>query len=163
GLISHNGFEPAFLSGHCDSVQAALLMELGQWSEAEVVLTRAKAEFETVTHMPSWHPDIGLADLRRRQGRLAEAEALLLGKDQSMQALWPAARLHLARGDYELARATTQRGLRVIGNDDRLRAVELLSVLVDAEVARRDLDAASAAHAELEARAADLEVPALQG
>ena len=54
---------------------------------------------------PSWHPDIALADLRVRQGRLADAEALLLGKDQSMQALLPAARLHLARGDHELARA----------------------------------------------------------
>ena len=52
---------------------------------------------------PSWHPDIALADLRIRQGRLAEAEALLLGKDQAMQALLPAARLHLARGDHDLA------------------------------------------------------------
>ena len=62
--------------------------------------------------MPSWHPDIALADLRIRQGRLAEAEALLLGKDQAMQALLPAARLHLARGDHDLARAAARRGLR---------------------------------------------------
>ena len=55
--------------------------------------------------VPGWHPDIALADLRVRQGRFAEAEELLLGKDQSMQALLPAARLHLARGDHELARA----------------------------------------------------------
>ena len=47
---------------------------------------------------PSWHPDIALADLRVRQGRLADAEALLLGKDQAMQALLPAARLHLGAG-----------------------------------------------------------------
>ena len=94
-------------------------------------------------HAPSWHPDIALADLRIRQGRLADAEALLLGKDQAMQALLPAARLHLARGDHDLARATARRGLRVIG-DDRLRAVELLTVLVDAELGRGDLAAATA-------------------
>jgi hypothetical protein len=53
------------------------------------------------------------------------------------------------------------RGLRVIG-DDRLRAAELLSVLVDAEVARGDLDAASAACAELVERTGDVDIAALQ-
>ena len=98
-----------------------------------------QADFEAAMHGPSWHPDIALADLRIRQGRLAEAEALLLGKDQAMQALLPAARLHLARGDHDLARAAARRGLRAVG-DDRLRAVELLTVLVDAELARGDLE-----------------------
>ena len=58
-----------------------------------------------------------------------------------MQALLPAARLHLARGDHDLARATAVRGLRVV-RDDRLRAVELLTVLVDAELAPGDVAAA---------------------
>ncbi len=162
GLISPAAGGPAFLSGHCDSVQATLLVELGQWSEAEEVLTRAKTAFEAVMPGSSWHPDIALADLRVRQGRLAEAEELLLGKDQAMQALLPAARLHLARGDHDLARAVALRGLRVIG-DDRLRAVELLTVLVDAELARGDLDAATTAVAELGERTHDLDIPALQG
>jgi hypothetical protein len=162
GLISPAPGPPAFLSGHCDSVQATLLVELGRWGEAEGVLTRAKADFEAAMPTPSWHPDIALADLRVRQGRLAEAEALLLGKDQAMQALLPAARLHLARGDHDLARAAAHRGLRVIG-DDRLRAVELLTVLVDAELASGDLDAATAACAELSDRTRGLDLPALQG
>jgi hypothetical protein len=160
GLISLTPGGPVFLSGHCDSVQATLLVELGRWGEAEAVLRRAKAAFEAAMHAPSWHPDIALADLRTRQGRLAEAEALLLGKDQAMQALLPAARLHLARGDDALARAVASRGLRVVG-DDRLRAVELLTVLVDAELAAGDLDAASAASDELANRTGDVDVPAL--
>ncbi|HEY6698707.1 MAG TPA: hypothetical protein VIZ67_10805, partial [Acidimicrobiales bacterium] len=86
GLISLDPGPTVFLSSHCDSVQATLLVELGQWTEAEGVLTRAKANFEAAMHAPSWHPDIALADLRVRQGRLAEAEALLLGKDQAVQA-----------------------------------------------------------------------------
>jgi hypothetical protein len=161
GLISLAPGPPAFLSSHCDSVQATLLVELGRWNEAEAVLTRAKANFEAAMHAPSWHPDIALADLRVRQGRLAEAEALLLGKDQAIQALLPAARLHLARGDHDLARAAALRGLRVIG-DDRLRAVELLTVLIDAELARGDVDAATAASADLSARTRGLDLPALR-
>ncbi len=161
GLIGLTAGAPVFLSSHCDSVQATLLLELGRWGEAEAVVTRAKAEFEGAMPLPSWHPDIALADLRIRQGRFTEAEALLLGKEQALQALLPAARLHLARGDHRLARATAVRGLRVIG-DDRLRAVELLTVMVDAELAAGDIDAAAEGVAELTERAGDLDVPALQ-
>ncbi len=32
----------AFLSGHCDSVRAALLVEMGRWGEAEAMLVAAK-------------------------------------------------------------------------------------------------------------------------
>ena len=137
---------PAFLSAHCDSVQATLLIELGRWSEAEAVLVQAKADFEAIMHRPSsWHPDIALADLRVRQGRLAEAEALLLGKDQAIQALLPAARLHLARGDHDLARADRPRVACAASATIALRAAELLTVLVDAELGRGDAAAATAA------------------
>ncbi|HEY3140095.1 MAG TPA: hypothetical protein VGJ86_03150 [Acidimicrobiales bacterium] len=161
GLIGPGPGGPAFLSSHCDSVQATLLVELGRWAEAEDLLTRAKADFEATMHMPSWHPDIALADLRIRQGRFVEAETLLLGKEQALQALLPAARLHLARGDHALARASARRGLRIIG-DDRLRAVELLTVLVDAELARGDLAAANEASADLTNRIGGLDISALQ-
>ena len=42
GLIGATGPAPAFLSGHCDSVHATLLMELGRWTDAEQVLQRAR-------------------------------------------------------------------------------------------------------------------------
>ena len=151
GVISPAPGPPVFLSSHCESVHATLLVELGRWTEAEAVLTRAKAEFEQAMPVASWHPDIALAELRIRQGRLAEAETLLVGKDQSMQAVLPAARLHLARGDHRLAVAMAQRGLRVLG-DDQLRAVELLTVLVDAELAAGAVDAAAHACDELTTR-----------
>jgi hypothetical protein len=160
GLIGPAPGGPAFLSSHCESVQATLLLELGRWGEAELVLTRAKADFEAAMPMPSWHPDIALADLRIRQGRFAEAEALLLGKDQALQALLPAARLHLARGDHALARASALRGLRIIG-DDRLRAAELLTVLVEAELASGDVDAAGRAAADLTERTGALDISTL--
>jgi tetratricopeptide (TPR) repeat protein len=161
GLIGPEPPGPAFLSGHCDSVQATLLMELGRWSEAEAVLVRAKADFEAAVGPPSWHPDIALADLRVRQGRYADAEVLLLGKEQSLQALLPAAHLHLERGDHRLALATAARGLRLIG-DDRLRAAELLAVQVDAYLASGDIEAALATCELLGDRTRHLDIPALQ-
>lgn len=161
GLIGKAPGVQLFLSNHCDSVQATALCELGQWGEAEAMLTRAIDEFESGMQMPSWHPAIALAELRIRQGRLADAEMLLLGKDGHLQALLPAARLHLARGDHDLARATAARGLRAIG-DDRLRAAEFLAVLVDTELEVGDLEAATAACDDLAARSERLEVPGLQ-
>jgi tetratricopeptide (TPR) repeat protein len=162
GLIGAEPGVPLFLSTHCDSVQATLLMELGRWGEAERVLTRALDAFESSMPFPAWHPAIALADLRVKQGRLGEAEALLLGKDQVMQALLPAARLHLARGEHSLARAAAQRGLRGLAND-RLRAVELGIVAVEATLALGELDAATRAADELAEKARDLDVATLVG
>lgn len=161
GLIGKAEGPTLFLSSHCDAVQATALCELGRWGDAEAMLLGAIDAFEAGMGMPSWHPAIALAELRIRQGRLADAEMLLLGKDGSMQALLPAAHLHLARGDLDLARATATRGLRAIG-DDRLRAADLLAVLVDTELAAGDLAAADAACNDLEHRAVGLEVSGLQ-
>src|SRR5690606_16108887 len=130
GLIGTQAGSPAFVAAHCDSVQATLLVELGRWREAEAVLERSGATFAEAMGVGAWHPAIALADLRIRQGRLAEAEALVVAKDQAFAALLPAARLHLARGDHALARAVTRRGLRALGAD-RLRATELLTVAVE--------------------------------
>ena len=162
GLLGQGAGVPILVGNHCDAVQATLLCELGLWGEAERVLDRAIDEFERSMGMPSWHPAIALAELRIRQGRLTDAEQLLLGKEGRFQALLPAARLHLARGDADLARATAERGLRAIGSD-RLRAVELLSLLVDIELLAGDTEAASRRCADLAERSKGVEVPALSG
>ena len=160
GVIGAEG--TVMLSNHCDTVRALLLCHLGQWTEAEAVLARAQADFEaTVPGFTSWHPAILLAELRIRQGRLADAEQLLLGRDQAFEALLPAARLHLARGDHRLARAAASRGLRGL-RTDHLRAVELLATLVETELACGDLDAAGRAAAELETRVAQVDVATLR-
>jgi len=160
GLIGSGPIVPVFLGSHCAAVQACLLCELGRWGEAEDVLVRAAEEFTAATGMPSLHPEVQLADLRIRQGRYADAEALLLGKDQAFEGLLPLARLHLARGDHELAVAAAGRGLRAMGAD-HLRAVELLAVLVDAELARGRIDEAAAACAGLTERLAAVGNPVL--
>ena len=103
---------------HCDSVQAALLVELGRWGEAEPVLERAAA-----TSRRHAGPLASRPRARRpahppgapRGGRAAARR-----QGPVLQALLPSARLHLARGDHDLARAAARRGLRSMG-DDRLR------------------------------------------
>lgn len=160
GLVGPAPGAPAILRAHCDSVQGTLLCHLGRWGEAERVLLNAHDDIEAAMPAFNWHPPIALAELRILQGRLAEAEALLLGRDDHMLALVPTARLHLARGDQELARATARRGLRVLG-DDRVRAAALLGVLVEAELGRGDLDRAAEASTELDTRTAGVGLPAL--
>ncbi|MBV8957203.1 MAG: hypothetical protein JO087_00425 [Actinobacteria bacterium] len=151
GLLGDAPGPQAVLTSHCDSVQGVLLCQLGQWAEAESVLERALGTIEQVMPMMAWHPPIALAELRVLQGRLAEAEALLLGRDDHIQALLPMARLHLARGDFDLARAAATRGLKLMG-DDRVRASMVLGVLVEAELGRGDVAAAADASRELDRR-----------
>jgi class 3 adenylate cyclase len=162
GILGSAPGPQAFLSSHCSSVQGTLLCFLGRWGEADDVLTRAHADIEEAMPDAVWHPPIALAELRILQGRLAEAEALLLGRDHNMQALLPTARLYLARGDFDLARATARRGLRFMG-DDRVRAASLLGVVVEAELGRGNVREAAAAAAEVDARTRGLGLPALEG
>ena len=148
GLIGPEPGPPAFLSNHCTSLEGALLVELGRWGEADAVLVEAGQRFRDTMGGPPFHTEIVLADLRILQGRLAEAEVLLAGLAQAFEAQLPAARLHLARGDHELARAAADRGLRALGSDVN-RAAELLEVRVHAELGAGDRHAAEASLVEL--------------
>ena len=95
----------------------------------------ASARFEAVMQMPSWHPDIALADLRIRQGRLHRRRAAARRQGPGRpQALLPAARPPPRPRRPRPGRAAARRGLRTMG-DERLRAIELLFVVVDAELA----------------------------
>ncbi len=148
------------LTTHCDAVYGTLLCSVGRFDEAESVLTRVKQSPEQGPAALRLRRSWALAELRIRQGRLTEAEQLLLGFDDQIEGLIPMARLHLARGDYELAAGAARRGLRLIGSD-RVRAVQLLALLAEAELGRDDLDSAREAAADLQARAADTKSAAL--
>ena len=148
-----------FLTGHCDSVRATLLCHLGRWSEAEQVLVRTHNLILETMPGAAYHTPVALAELRLLQGRLDEAETLLLGRDDSIQALLPTARLLLERDELDLACAAAHRGLRLMAAD-RLRVPKLLAVVVEAELRRGQIDAAAGAAAELDSRVAGLGVPA---
>ena len=135
---------PNVMLNHCRTEYGALLCLAGRWGEAEATLRQAAAEAPRITRQQAIIANSALADLRVSQGRLAEAAELLAGLDDWDEACLPLVRLHLARGEHDLAVARCHVGLsRCTG--DRLRGSALLALLVDAELARGDADAAAEA------------------
>ncbi|HLI55872.1 MAG TPA: hypothetical protein VKY26_02445 [Actinomycetota bacterium] len=145
---------------HCNTVYGSLLRDCGRWTEAERALAVAVETGDRGLFMHRLIARAALADLRVHQGRLDEAEALLLGLDDRVEALTPLARLHLARSDFALAAAVARRALRMLGGD-RTRSVPLLGILVEAELGQGDHDAAERAAEQLIAVAQVEAMPAL--
>jgi DNA-binding CsgD family transcriptional regulator len=139
-----------FLYARCRTLYGSVLVAKGHWAQAELQLTAALHMTEEAG--PALHAEAlaRLADLRFRQGRLEEAEALLAGYDDAPAAALPAAAIRLARGEALSAVALLERRLRRIG-ERHIEAAPTLSVLVDAYIARGHLDAATEAATRLDA------------
>lgn len=101
----------SFLGAYCRTTYGGLLAATGRWNAAESELTQAIQTFETGHRALRIHAVLKLADLRVSQGRLEEAEILLEGFEDQTEALMPLARLHLVRGETDLARATLEQAL----------------------------------------------------
>ncbi|MDX6598594.1 MAG: hypothetical protein QOE87_2481, partial [Gaiellales bacterium] len=97
---------------------------------------------------------VRLAELRRRQGRPDQAEALLAEAEGHRLALLVGAALHLDRGDAARAAEEAERYLRRIGKADRFERVPALELLVRSSLAVGDRARADQAAGELE-RTAD--------
>ena len=133
------GVMPLF--GACRTIHADVLLATGRWPEAERALESALA-----THA-RYVPEMGaptvatMAELRVRQGRLAEAEQLLAGREEHPSSLRALALLRIADDQPQLAVALLERGLAA-AEDDAMRATQLLAPLVDARLACADADGA---------------------
>jgi ATP/maltotriose-dependent transcriptional regulator MalT len=149
---------PNVLLGHCQSEFGSMLCSAGRWGEAEVALQRAVAVTDAMHFRQRAQSRAALAGLRIDQGRLPEAAALLNGLEQRAEAQLPLLRLHVARGDHELAVAVGRYALRMFAGD-RLREVPLQQALVDAELGRGNLDAAREAAAAVAAIAVEVAHP----
>ena len=108
---------PGLLLVHCESEYGSLLCGAGRWREAEVALRRAVRGGESVHHVARMRAHAALADLRVSQGRLPEAASALAGYEDRTETQLPLARLHLARGDTDLAAAVARRGIRALSGD----------------------------------------------
>lgn len=137
-----HGTMPLF--GACRTMHADVLVARGRWPEAERALETALE-----THA-RYVPAMGaaalstMAELRIRQGRPAEAEALLAGREEHPSSLRALAHLRIADGRPEVAAALIGRGLGAL-EDDMIGAAQLLALLVDACLASADIEAAAAA------------------
>jgi len=121
----------------------------GRWSDAEAELTAAVNDFARSRPVWTTGPLVGLAELRRRQGRPEDALLLLDRAGASPGAQLCRARLALDRGEALRAVELLERLLRQLPVDRKLDRAPALELLVHARVARGELDEAASALDEL--------------
>jgi LuxR family maltose regulon positive regulatory protein len=146
----------AFVNGTCRAHYGAILTWRGEWDAAERELSRALEDLTTTR--PFWRAEATarLGDLRRRQGRLAEAEALFREAPHHALSQTGMAELALDRGDVALARDAVERLLRRLPEPGPVARAAPLELLVRAEAAVGDGEAAASHAAELRSIAATL-------
>jgi DNA-binding CsgD family transcriptional regulator len=145
-----------FLYARCRTLYGGVLVGRGQWAAAERELTAAVRMAEGAGTAVHGEALARLADLRLRQGRLEEAEALLPDLGGGRLAARTAARLRLARGEPAVAVGLLERSLEdhgepAIHGENHLHAAAALETLVAAQLALGDPAAAAAAAARLAA------------
>jgi DNA-binding CsgD family transcriptional regulator len=113
----------------CRAHYAAVLMWKGAWPEAEAELLAASEELTAVRPAMAGEAAVRLAQLRRRQGRRAEAEALLGEVEGHALGLLVGAWLALDKGDAARAADLAERFLRGIAPEDRTDRLEGLEAL----------------------------------
>lgn len=133
----------------CRTHYADVLLWHGDWAQADAELTAAAEELGAIRPGREADALARLAELRRRQGRTAEAEALAQAASGHPLAALVAGLLALDRGDAGDARDAAARFLRRIGDTDRFERVAGLELAVRAAVAAGDRAAARTAASEL--------------
>ena len=136
------------LFGACRTVHADVLMATGRWPEAEHALEAALETHRRYIPQMGEATAATMAELRVRQGRLAEAMQLLDGREESPSALRALALLRIAEDRPQVAAALLGRGLQSTEVNTML-TTQLLAPLVDARLACGDVDGARGAATEL--------------
>jgi DNA-binding NarL/FixJ family response regulator len=131
GYVDRTGELP--VSAICRMHYGGLLVSAGRWDDAEHELVAALDLYERTWRGSRFEPVVRLADLRVRQGRLAEARQLLQGFEGLPDAAAALARVHLVGGEPALAVRVIERSLSRRGRG--LASVTLLGLLVEAMLA----------------------------
>jgi DNA-binding CsgD family transcriptional regulator len=137
----------------CRTHHAGVLLWQGAWKEAEVELQAATRELEASRPGKVADGILRLAELRRRQGRLEEAERLLERVSFSPHALFGLATLALDRDQAADAVDLVDRFVRQIPVENRTDRAAAFELAVRAHAALGEVDAGRVALAELEALA----------
>jgi LuxR family transcriptional regulator, maltose regulon positive regulatory protein len=130
-----------YMLAFCRAEYGEVHLWRGEWDEAEALLEASVADFAASRPALVGGPLGVLAELRRRQGRAAEAAALLDRLGESAGALLCRARMALDRGDTGAAVELLERRLRQARPLARVSALELLA---RAQTARGAMDEATA-------------------
>jgi ATP/maltotriose-dependent transcriptional regulator MalT len=131
-----------FVTLACRAHYGAVLTWQGRWPEAERSLSEAT---DLATERPSWGglAIVRLADLRRRQGRFAEAEDLIEQRPGNPLAPLVLAELALDLGDASRAVDLLEPVLRRVPVQNRTLRAAPVEVMVRAKIATGEADAAT--------------------
>jgi DNA-binding CsgD family transcriptional regulator len=145
--------------GFCYACCAEMFIASGQWEMADGMLAEGlKAMQAADLRARCVHPAAKLAELRVVQGRLEEAGQLLAGFEELPESTHALASLYLASGETAMAAAVLHRRLNAVGDDNVLSAA-FLDLLVDVQLAQRDLEGARATAVRLGAVAERARLP----
>lgn len=146
-----------WVSAICRTHYGGVLTAAGRWDDAERELESSIALYDASYGALRSSAIVRLADLRVRQGRYDEAARLLAGFEFDSYAVRPLARLHLVRGECDVARRILRRFVASSG-DHAVYAPEL-ALLAEVELAGGRVDEARALCRRLAAIAAESDVP----
>lgn len=138
----------------CRNHLVAVLLWRGAWQEAEAEIEALRREVAAFAPGYVAEATIRLAELRRRQGRLDEAEELFAGVDDRAFSSLGRAAVAMDRGDAASAADLADRFLRRLPSEDHIERVPGLALLVRAGLALRRLEPAESALLELRGLAA---------
>lgn len=139
----------------CRTYYGEVLVWRGAWDEAELTLAAAGRDLASAGRDAS-DSLVRLAELRRRQRRFAEADALLAEAEGHPLAGIVAAGLAVDRGETRHGAEEAERYLRRVGTGDRLMRIPALELLVQARLALGRTREAQRAAEELAAIADDV-------
>ena len=132
-----------YMLAFCRAEYGAVDVARGRWNDAEELLVSSVDDF--ARSRPAWvgGPLVGLAELRRRQGRSEDASALLEEGGASRAAQVCRARLTLDADDPRGALELAQRSLRPISASPGVDAWGALDVVARARIALGELEEAA--------------------
>jgi DNA-binding CsgD family transcriptional regulator/tetratricopeptide (TPR) repeat protein len=146
----------------CRTLYAGLCLSRGTWNDAEVELSAAASELSAT--MPGGVPEAitRLGELRRRQGRVAEAAGLFAQTESHPRAVLGRAALAFDQDQPAAARELVDRYLRRMPPADCAARAAALDLLARIAAALSDTEAAIAARDELAAIADKLNTDPLR-
>ncbi len=139
----------------CRIQYASVQVAQGAWREADQQLTGVIERLSGSRRTSRLEAVVQLGELRRRQGRFDEAEALFAQAEFHSSAIVGRARMHLSRGEHAVAWTAVRGLLEALPEDNRLVRADVLHLGVAAAHAAGDADAARQLADELR-RTADL-------
>lgn len=151
------------LFAFCRTQYASVLVEQGHYAEAEANLAHVLGLLEQTRRGNRLDAVVQLGELRRRQGRLADAESLLRQAGFHPRAMTGLAQVKLAQGDTVRAWSIITELLGSVPPEQQLERVDALAVTVAAGVAAGHVAEARDAAAQLRSIADRIRIDFLLG